>query len=181
MSEVIVQFNEAVESPAGTAYLARACGRPVGHTWEGWIEYLPVNGGTAARTERETTQSNREDLSYWASGLSEEYLESALERALEPPITRSEPEILPPQLPPPESTVRPSVTAPRAVLDPFAVYAQGEDILRKELHALSADHLRGIIRAYDLDDAQGETPSTQTEPELISRIVNAVRRSYEVV
>jgi hypothetical protein len=67
------------------------------------------------------------------------------------------------------------------VLDPFAVYAQGEDILRKELHALSADHLRGIIRAYDLDDAQGETPSTQTEPELISRIVSAVRRSHEVV
>ena len=179
MSEVIVQFNEAVESPGGATYVARACGRPVGHTWEGWVEFLPVEGGKAVRTDRETTQSNREDLSYWASGLSGEYLESALERALELPVVRSEPDIPPPQLPPPVSRPPRSAAAPRAVLDPFAVYAQGEDILRKELHALSADHLRSIIRAYDLDDAQGEPPSTQTEPELVTRIVAAVRRTHE--
>jgi hypothetical protein len=180
MSEVIVQFNEAVESPSGARYIARACGRPVGHTWEGWIEFLPVGVGVAIRTERETTQSNREDLSYWASGLSGEYLESALERALEPPLATPEPEIPPPQMPPPASTPRPARHAPRAVLDPFSVYQQGEDVLRKELRALSADHLRNIIRAYELDDAQGEPPSTQTEPELVSRILTAVRRSQEV-
>ena len=39
---------------------------------------------------------------------------------------------------------------PRAVLDPFAVYAQGERVLRQELSALDLDHLRGIIRSYAL-------------------------------
>lgn len=181
MSEVIVQFNEAVESPGGATYVARACGRPVGHTWEGWVEFLPVEGGAAVRTERETTQSNREDLSYWASGLSGEYLESALERALELPVIRSEPDIPPPQLPPPESGRRRPGAAPRAVLDPFSVYAQGENVLRRELAALSVDHLRNIIHAYDLDDAAGEPPSSQSQTELVARIMNAVKRSPGVL
>lgn len=182
MSEVIVQFNEAVESPGGTAYIARAVGQPVpGGTWHGWIEFLPVGGGAAVRTDRETTQSNREDLSYWASGLSEEYLESALERALEPEVVRSEPDIPPPQLPPPPRSRVAAHGEPRAVLDPFAVYAQGENVLRRELAALSVDHLRNIIHAYDLDDATGETPSSQSQPELIARIMNAVNRSSGVL
>ncbi|CAN5306291.1 hypothetical protein BH23GEM2_BH23GEM2_24230 [soil metagenome] len=178
MSEVIVQFNEAVESPTGGTYIPRAVGQPVrGGTWQGWIEFLPVGGGAAVRTERETTQSNREDLSYWASGLSGEYLESALERALEPGPVHTEPEIPPPQLPPPPRSRVAARGEPRAVLDPFAVYAQGESILRKELAALSVDHLRNIIRAYELDDAQGETPSSQARAELVARIVRAVKGS----
>lgn len=180
MTEVIVQFNEAVESASGTMYIARACGQPVGNTWQGWIEFLPVGGGTPVRTDRETTQSNREDLSYWASGLSEEYLESALVRALEPEVVRSEPYIPPPQLPPPPQSRAAARGEPRAVLDPFAVYAQGENVLRKELSALSADHLRNIIRAYDLDDGRGEPPSSQSQPELAARIVNAVKGSAGV-
>jgi hypothetical protein len=52
----------------------------VGH-WQGWIEFLPRDGGPAYQTGRETTQSQREHLRYWASGLSPDYLESALTRA----------------------------------------------------------------------------------------------------
>jgi hypothetical protein len=59
------------------------------------------------------------------------------------------------------------------VLDPFAVYAQGEDVLRGELRALSADHLRSIVREYDL--AGGEPPLTATEAELATLIVTSVR------
>jgi hypothetical protein len=52
----------------------------VGH-WQGWIEFLPRDGGPALQTGRETTQSQKEHLQYWASGLSPDYLESALGRA----------------------------------------------------------------------------------------------------
>jgi hypothetical protein len=34
------------------------------------------------RTPRETEQPNREDLAYWATGLTQVYLEGALTRAL---------------------------------------------------------------------------------------------------
>jgi len=44
---------------------------------------------------------------------------------------------------------------PRAVLDPFEVYAQGERVLRQELSALDIDHLHAIVRAYGLDGGVG--------------------------
>lgn len=182
-SVVIVQFNEPVRSAIGTVYTARVCGEALADgTWQGWIEYLPADpAGDPVRTDRETTQPNRADLSYWASGLSIDYLESALERALEPEVVHSEPHIPPPQLPPPPRSRVAARAEPRAVLDPFAVYAQGENVLRRELSALSVDHLRNIIHAYDLDDATGETPSSQSQPELIARIMNAVKRSSGVL
>jgi len=181
-SEVIVQFSEPVRSPIGTVYTARVCGEGFDDgTWQGWIEYLPVDpDGDPVRTDRETTQPNRADLSYWASGLSVEYLESALERALEPEVVRSEPYIPPPQLPPPPRSRVAARGEPRAVLDPFAVFVQGENVLRRELAALSVDHLRNIVHAYDLDDATGDPPSSQTQPELVARIMNAVKRSSGV-
>jgi hypothetical protein len=49
--------------------------------WHGWIEFLPQDGGAALQTGLETSQSERDDLEYWASGLTSAYLEMALERA----------------------------------------------------------------------------------------------------
>jgi hypothetical protein len=83
MSELIQEFTAEVRDPKGALYTARVRGDTdsAGH-WQGWIEFLPRAGGAALQTGRETTQSTREHLRYWASGLSPTYLESALKRAL---------------------------------------------------------------------------------------------------
>ena len=49
--------------------------------WHGWIEFIPLGDGEPIRSPRETTQPNRTDAVYWASGLSRVYLEGALRRA----------------------------------------------------------------------------------------------------
>jgi hypothetical protein len=65
-------------------YVAEVWGeqRPDG-LWEGRIEFVPVVGGAVLSTDRETSQSTREALTYWASGLEPVYLEGALARALD--------------------------------------------------------------------------------------------------
>ena len=54
---------------------------PEDSQWEGWIRFQPSGGGKALTTDRETTQPNRQDLAYWAKGLTYFYLEGALARA----------------------------------------------------------------------------------------------------
>ena len=70
MAEVLVEFNDPVADSDGITYTARACGSEVenGH-WQGWIEFIPGDGGEALRSGRETTQPNRTDTVYWATGL----------------------------------------------------------------------------------------------------------------
>ena len=182
MAEVLVQFQEPVSSPGGTFYTPRVCGRPAPDGgWEGWIEFVPGDGSTILRSQRETRQSDRDALLYWATGLTQVYLEGSLARTLEP--------VRPPRPavhveaaydgPAPDPWVPPAGPAAQAVLDPFSVYAKGEDLLRQELNALSEWHLRNIIRAYALLDA--DTPEIQalTRTELAERIVLAVRLSVE--
>ena len=53
-----------------------------GGTWQGWIEFRSAEGESVV-TERETTQSNREGVTYWATGLEPVFLEGALKRAME--------------------------------------------------------------------------------------------------
>jgi hypothetical protein len=50
--------------------------------WEAWLEFNPLGGGSPLVTSRETTQPNRTDTEYWATGLTIIYLEGALQRAL---------------------------------------------------------------------------------------------------
>ena len=50
-------------------------------TWRGWLDFTPTEGGPILTTDRETTQSTLEAVSYWASGLEPVYLEGAFERA----------------------------------------------------------------------------------------------------
>ncbi|MBW3534458.1 MAG: hypothetical protein KY453_04465 [Gemmatimonadetes bacterium] len=82
MSELVHEFSLPLNDEEGRTYTARIRGEEDenGH-WEGWIEFLPRGEGSALRTRRETTQSRYEHLSYWASGLSDDYLEMALRRA----------------------------------------------------------------------------------------------------
>src|SRR5437763_17135577 len=85
MAETLVQYQKPVVAPDGTVYEARACGGPMsGGMWQGWIEFASVGGGPPVRSRRETTQPNRTDTEYWATGLTHVYLEGALTRALTP-------------------------------------------------------------------------------------------------
>ena len=59
------------------------------------------------------------------------------------------------------------------LLDPFNVYAQGEDILISQLDALDTSHLRDIARAYEL--MTEEHAATATRLDLASTIVDAAR------
>jgi hypothetical protein len=109
MAEVLIEYQSLLSTPDGVVYRARACGAPADDgLWEAWIEFVPVTRGRVLRSSRETTQPNRTDAEYWATGLTPVYLEGALERALHPLV------VSPP--PPPDSPAydRP---APRYVID----------------------------------------------------------------
>jgi hypothetical protein len=68
------------------------------------------------------------------------------------------------------------IVHPRAVLDPFKVYSQGEDVLREELSALSEGHLRNIIRAHRLVQEEEIDLGAVGRPALADVIVAAVRK-----
>ena len=61
------------------------------------------------------------------------------------------------------------------VLDPFSVYAKGEDLLRQKLSAMSPWHLRNIIRGYDLASHPSIDLETLTAEKLIGIIMLGVR------
>lgn len=82
MSELIHEFSGDVVDEDGRVHTARIRGEADEHGhWQGWIEFLPRDGGPALQTGRETTQGQRDHLEYWATGLSAMYLEQALGRA----------------------------------------------------------------------------------------------------
>ncbi len=87
MAETLQRYVDSVVDDAGREFEARACGAemPDG-LWHGWIEFIPIGLGAPIRSPRETTQPNRTDAVYWASGLSRVYLEGALRRAQMGPI-----------------------------------------------------------------------------------------------
>lgn len=173
MAEVLLQFSDLVNGEDGRAYAAQACGARMNDgLWQGWIEFLPVDGGPPLRSGRETTQPNRGDAVYWATGLTNVYLEGALHRALQP-LTRSIEAPAEPffEGPAGEATVPPT----EGILNPFSVYRNGEQLLRAQLAALSPWHLVNIIRAHALSDADPRTLERLTSEALVEIIVTGVR------
>jgi hypothetical protein len=80
---LIHEHSAHIRTPDGPLYVARIYGTvdPDG-LWVGWLEFNPLDApAPALRTDRETTQSNREALEYWATGLEPVYLEGAFARA----------------------------------------------------------------------------------------------------
>jgi len=68
---------------ADTVYVAEVWGeRRDDGLWHGWIEFVPSDGGPVLSTGQETSQSNLEALTYWATGLEPVYLDGALARAI---------------------------------------------------------------------------------------------------
>jgi hypothetical protein len=81
MAEVIHHHSTHVRTPAGRLFKTRVWGeRQPDGLWTGWLEF-DDEVGTTWRTDRETTQPNREALDYWASGLEPVYVEGAFARA----------------------------------------------------------------------------------------------------
>ena len=179
MAEVLVQFQESIQGANGTVYTAQVCGRDMGRgLWEGWIEFTPEGSGTVIRTGQETTQPNRPDLYYWATGLTAAYLQGALTRASTPPH----------KVPDRTVSAAPAYNEPRpprlandadgrahAILDPFAVYRDsGDTVLRGQLRALYIGQLRNIVKAYSLGTAGNAEVDALTKPVLVDLIVMAV-------
>jgi len=183
MAETLLQFQTPVTAPDGTVYVARAAGAQFdGPSWQGWIEFVPAAGGPALRTSRETTQPNRVDLEYWATGLTPVYLEGALARA----IASLKGPARPPATDVPVSAIFDGPAEPRhrhstapepgtAVLNPFSVYRKGEALLRSQLLALSPWHLANIVLEYELASVDREWLETQSSASLAEIIVREVR------
>jgi hypothetical protein len=184
MSEVVVKFDEAIEGSDGRKYFAQTAARErEDGLWEGWLEFIPIDEtGAPLASERETTQPNLVDIRYWAEGLTSVYLEGALQRALDLAQTRR------PQAAPEREAAhfaRPAVRQrleesgairPHPILDPFSVYAQGEDVLRDQLTALSRTQVESIVSAYGFSPSDSPADIADApEQKLIDAIVDGVR------
>ena len=176
MAEVLISFDAPVSDELGT-YRARVIGRRAAdRMWEGWLEFIPVDGsGEVLISCVESRQPEREHLAYWATGLTPVYLEGALDRARHPVTVRVRPVESPLSDAPAERIHAHGFVAPapEPVLDPFEVGARSLDILRQELGALNRPRLLNIIAAYDLNRT-GEDPGWMSDSQLIHFIVVAV-------
>ena len=175
MAEVLVEYGEAITAEDGRNYTARAVGSPMPDgKWQGWLEFVPLGDGDPVRSSRETTQPNRADTEYWATGLTYVYLEGALHRALNRPSRPLAKPVEPPYFESPADSFMVSETT-ESVLDPFSVYRKGEALLRRQLSALAGWHLVNIIRRYELNDEDPAQLSAREPAELVEMIISAVR------
>jgi hypothetical protein len=153
MSEVFVVFDAQLTSPDGRRWTAQVCGGIAeDRLWEGWVEFLPFEADDLpVRTPRETEQPNRDDLTYWAQGLTAVYLDGALKRALEVHGMTSRRTVVAHaafERPARSGHVSNERPMQHAVLNPFDVYQQGENVLIAQLGALDTPRLRDLAVAY---------------------------------
>jgi len=175
LAEVLVQFTEPIVAD-GVAYKANACGAPTSDgLWQGWIEFTPTRGGPSIRSRRETTQPNKVDAVYWATGLTPIYLEGALQRTLKPRVRAARPPEAVAAFDSPAADEIDEAVPREAILDPFSVYRKGEELLRRQLRAFSAWHVVNIIRAYRLSELTPTELNALTRAALIEIVVGGVR------
>jgi len=84
-SKHIHTISSHLRGPDGITYQVQIHGlERTDHTWEGWIEFHPLDPSLPIlRTEQETSQPSRVTLDYWAGGLEPIYLQGALRRAID--------------------------------------------------------------------------------------------------
>jgi hypothetical protein len=176
VAEVFVEFVEPVSTKEGVKYIARACGSEddIGH-WQGWLEFIPIGPGDVVRSGRETTQPNRMDTEYWATGLTPVYLEGALNRALNPLTLAERPVAFAPAHDRPAPSFVTTKPGGPSILNPFSVYRKGETLLRRELSALAAWHLVNIIRDHGLSKEEPARLTGLRPSMLVDLIVTAVQ------
>jgi hypothetical protein len=82
MAELVHEYSQTLRDSDVSEYAVQAWGEPrADGTWQGWLEFVSIDGSVQLTTPRETTQSNRDVLAYWATGLKPAYLEGAFMRA----------------------------------------------------------------------------------------------------
>ena len=180
MAEVLVEYSDPIAAEDGRSYFARACGAEADNgKWHGWLEFTAAETGEVIRSGRETSQPNRTDTLYWATGLSSVYLEGALDRARHPlarPPARTAPQ---PRFDEPAPDFVPDAAPGESILNPFTAYRKGEQLLRRQLAALSAWHLANIVRDHGLSDLSPRVLDAMPASDLIEVIVEAVRSRDE--
>jgi len=83
MDTLFQQFERPITDASRDTYLIFVQGRSRPHdTWEGWLVFERQRDARRFSTPIETTQPDAQAVLYWASGLTDVYLEGALERAL---------------------------------------------------------------------------------------------------
>jgi hypothetical protein len=81
MPETLHEIPVPFVGPDGLRYAVRVCGAErADGTWMAWLEFCPEIG-PIRRTDRETSQPNRDATLYWATGLEAIYLEGAFARS----------------------------------------------------------------------------------------------------
>jgi hypothetical protein len=184
VSEVLLEYPSPVTTADGRSFRARACaGEMTTGLWQGWIEFLPVDQSELPlRSPRETTQPNRTDTHYWATGLTPIYLEGALQRALAAPRVMTAPPRVSPIF---DNPAPASVTATEperiSAVDPFSLYEKGEMLLRQELGALATWRLLNLVEVYGLSARPVEELSRLSREALFNLIVAGVKRERRPV
>jgi hypothetical protein len=172
MAEVLRSFDEDIRHSSGT-YHPRVVGRyAADKMWEGWLEFVPVDGGEVVVSAVESRQPERNHLEYWAQGLTVVYAEGALERALHPITVRSRAAEVPASDAPAARVVRVPYNGPRPILDPFEVGERSLDVLAQELRAIGRARLLNIIAAYNFGSSADV--SRMSDEELVALIVTRV-------
>ena len=83
MDTLFQQFERPMRDAGGDTYLIFVQGRSRPHdTWEGWLVFERQRDARRFNTGIETTQPDAQAVLYWAGGLTDVYLEGALDRAL---------------------------------------------------------------------------------------------------
>jgi hypothetical protein len=81
-AELVGELAEHFTASDGTRYAVRVWAGPgATGTWVGWLEFAALDGSEVRRTGQETTQPQRDDVLYWATGLTPAYFEGAFARA----------------------------------------------------------------------------------------------------
>jgi hypothetical protein len=173
MAEVLRSFEEAVHHGSGR-YYPRVVGRYAeDKMWEGWLEFVPEDGGKVIVSAVESRQPERAHLEYWAQGLTPVYAEGSLDRALHPITIRTRVVETPVSEAPARRVVAVPYAGPRPILDPFEVGERSLTILAQELGAIGRGRLLHIIAAYHMASPAVDT-TAMTDDELIGLIVSRV-------
>lgn len=88
MAEPLCEYRTLLRATTGRLFWSRAWGaeaRDGTRRWNGWLEFIPIDGGASVSTAHETTQSDRSCTLRWAQRLGRAYLEGAIGRALKSP------------------------------------------------------------------------------------------------
>jgi len=169
MSEVIADLAYRLRDAEGREFLVSvAAAQRLAGNWEGWLEFVPLDGTGPLITPIETTQSNRAALQHWAEALEATYVQGAFRRAVAASGEDHESRLAARAVP-----FEPGPLNDVDLPDPFQLFESGREAMRTRLHALSRLLLQKIIETYGLNPAAKDL-SWLSDRQLVTFIVTAV-------